>query len=166
MPSSVRLDGLFPGKSASEPVDTGVKQRQDAAIAKRAEIAELVIGAAPERWVKIDLINRRRLRLATPWLPVRPARTGSGARSCRSSATPDARVAAKCSSVTTRAAVHPRHCRQSQGDRSRPARSPRGSSNGSPRSIPNARSAVRSAIRCASRRSIGCSSVVGWRARR
>ena len=50
----MRLDGLFPGKSASEPVDTGVKQRQDAAIAKRAEIAELVIGAAPERWVKID----------------------------------------------------------------------------------------------------------------
>ena len=50
----VRLDGLFPGKSASEPVDTGIKQRQDAAIAKRAEIAELVIGAAPERWVKIN----------------------------------------------------------------------------------------------------------------
>lgn len=50
----VRLDGLFPGKSASEPVDTGVKQRQEAAIAKRAEIAELVIGAAPERWVKIN----------------------------------------------------------------------------------------------------------------
>ncbi|WP_424809768.1 TM0106 family RecB-like putative nuclease [Rhodococcus sp. 27YEA15] len=50
----VRLDGEFPGKWSDAPVDTGIKQRQDAAIAKRTEIAELVIGAAPDLWVRID----------------------------------------------------------------------------------------------------------------
>ncbi|MFZ2172716.1 MAG: TM0106 family RecB-like putative nuclease [Rhodococcus sp. (in: high G+C Gram-positive bacteria)] len=50
----VHLDAAFPEELAAAPEDPGVRQRQDAAAAKREEIRRTLTEHAPERWVQID----------------------------------------------------------------------------------------------------------------
>lgn len=58
----VHLDAAFPEQLASAPEDPGVRQRQDAAAAKREDVRRILTEHAPERWVQIDAERSLRRR--------------------------------------------------------------------------------------------------------
>ncbi|MDV7268843.1 recombinase RecB, partial [Rhodococcus oxybenzonivorans] len=58
----VHLDAAFPAALAAAPEDIGVRQRQDAAAARREDIRRLLVEHDPERWVVIDAERSMRTR--------------------------------------------------------------------------------------------------------
>ncbi|WP_072691585.1 TM0106 family RecB-like putative nuclease [Rhodococcus marinonascens] len=58
----VHLDAAFPEQLAAAPEDPGVRQRQDAATAKREGIRRTLTEHAPDRWVQIDREQSARRR--------------------------------------------------------------------------------------------------------